>query len=214
MQKLAIIDCGSGNIRSCAKAAEQAAKDSNNEFQIIVADSADQVAHADRIILPGQGAFRTCMQALQAMPNMIATLDEVVIQKARPFFGICVGMQLLADCGYEHETTQGLSWLGGDVVALNPADKTYKIPHMGWNKLHSTGKHDLLPDDIDGEYVYFVHSYHLRPKSESDLLLVSDYGEPITAMVARDNIAGTQFHPEKSSAIGLSLLRQFLMWRP
>ncbi len=214
MQKLAIIDCGSGNIRSCAKAVEQAAIDSNDECQIIVADSADQIANADRIILPGQGAFRTCMQALQAMPNMIATLDEVVIQNARPFFGICVGMQLLADCGYEHETTQGLSWLGGDVIALEPSDKNYKIPHMGWNKLNSKGKHDLLPENIDGEYVYFVHSYHLRPKLESDLLLVSDYGESITAMVARDNIAGTQFHPEKSSAIGLALLRQFLIWRP
>ncbi len=214
MQIVAIIDCGSGNIRSCAKAVEFAAKDLNTEFNIIVADSAEQVASADRIILPGQGAFKTCMQALQSLPNMIATLDDVVIEKAQPFFGICVGMQLLADCGYEHETTQGLSWLGGDVVALEPDNKDLKIPHMGWNKLRSTGKHDLLPEDIDGEHVYFVHSYHLRPKLESDLLLVSDYGEAITAMVARDNIAGTQFHPEKSSAVGLALLRQFLLWRP
>lgn len=213
MQKIVIIDCGSGNIRSCAKAVETAAKNSANEFSVIIANSAEIAKNADRIILPGQGAFRTCMKALEAMPNMIETLEEIVIKKARPFFGICVGMQLLADYGYEHETTQGLGWLGGDVVSLQPSNKNYKIPHMGWNKLKRKCEHTLLPKNIDGEYVYFVHSYHLRPKIESDLLLTCDYGETITSMVGRNNIVGTQFHPEKSSSTGLALLQQFLLWK-
>lgn len=212
MQKVVIIDCGSGNIRSCAKAFECAASGMRQEFRVEVGVSADSLFRADRIILPGQGAFRTCMQALRSMPDMVETLEEVVLRGGRPFLGICVGLQLLADYGYEHAVVRGLGWLGGSVEAL-AGGGNYKIPHMGWNVLRVVNSHALLPSSIEGEYVYFVHTYQLRVGAPQQLLLSCDYGEAITAMAVQDNFAGVQFHPEKSGRVGLSLLRNFLDWR-
>lgn len=212
MQNIVIIDCGSGNIFSCAKAVERVASDVSFEVRVEIATSSSDIIGADRIILPGQGAFRTCMEGLRSITDMVEHLDDLVRVRGRPFFGICVGMQLLAGWGYEHEKVSGLGWIEGDVVGIEPEDRRYKIPHMGWNRLQVRGEHALLSDNMDGSYVYFVHSYHLRASRREDLLLTCDYGGEITAMVGRDNFAGTQFHPEKSSDVGLSLLRQFLLW--
>jgi imidazole glycerol-phosphate synthase subunit HisH len=214
---VAIIDYGSGNLHSAAKAVERAARESGNEQPIHVTSDPDLVRKADRIVLPGVGAFADCRRGLDSVPGMVEALTEAVKAGGKPFLGICVGMQLLATRGLEHETAFGLDWIHGDVTAIRPADASLKIPHMGWNVLHKQREHPLL-DDIplgpNGLHAYFVHSYALQPADIADVVAVTDYGGPVTAIVARDNVAGTQFHPEKSQTLGLALLANFLRWRP
>ena len=172
------------------------------------------VKDAERIVLPGVGAFGDCMNGLQAVPGMTQALREKVLKQGPPFLGICIGMQLLAAVGREFGTQRGLGWIAGEVVKIAPADPTLKIPHMGWNQLKLTRPHPLLAGIENGAHAYFVHSYHFVPTLPDDLLATTDYGGTLTAMVGDQNIAGTQFHPEKSQAVGLKLLTNFLAWRP
>jgi len=216
-QSVAIIDYGSGNLHSAAKAFERAATESGIASTIHVTSDTEVVRAADRIVLPGVGAFADCRRGLDAVPGMVQTLEEVVRAKGRPFLGICVGMQLLASRGLEYTTTEGLGWIPGDVALIQPDDQSLKIPHMGWNTLHRQDDHALL-DGIEtgpqGLHAYFVHSYALTPQRPQDVLALTDHGGPVTAMVARGNIAGTQFHPEKSQKLGLKLIANFLGWKP
>ncbi|WP_029351718.1 imidazole glycerol phosphate synthase subunit HisH [Bosea sp. 117] len=215
--KVALIDYGSGNLHSAGKALERAAREGGTGATILVTDDPEAVRGADRIVLPGVGAYADCRRGLDAVPGMVDALTEVVRGKGRPFLGICVGLQLMAERGLEHGVTEGLGWIAGDVVKLAPADPDLKIPHMGWNSLETRRDHPLLagiPTGPDGLDAYFVHSYHLAAAAEADVVAVSDYGAPVTAMVARDNLAGTQFHPEKSQRLGLALLANFLTWTP
>lgn len=227
MQTVAIIDYGSGNLHSAAKALERAARDCPIETRVVVTARAEDVARADRIVLPGVGAFADCKAGLMAVPGLRATLERKVIEGATPFLGICVGMQLLATRGLEFTVTEGLGWIPGEVRAITPSDGSLKIPHMGWNTLTvpdggetagaSVTPHPLLAGIVTGErgqHAYFVHSYHLVADSDATIGATTDYGGPITAFVARATIAGTQFHPEKSQALGLRLLSNFLSWRP
>ena len=214
---VAVIDYGSGNLHSAAKALERAARESGLNETIEVTRDPEKVRRADRVVLPGVGAFADCKAGLVAVPGMIAAMSEAVHGRGRPFFGICVGMQLLAERGRENAVTEGLGWIKGEVDKIAPRDKTLKIPHMGWNTLEPKRAHPLF-DGIglgaDGPHAYFVHSYQLTPAEPGDLLAASDYGGPITAAVARGNIAGSQFHPEKSQKLGLALLANFLKWKP
>lgn len=219
---VAIIDYGSGNLRSAAKSLERAAAEAGGG-PVVVTDDPAAVRRADRVVLPGVGAFADCRRGLFAVPGMVEALEETVIHAARPFLGICVGMQLMATRGLEHGEHQGFGWIPGDVMALEPAPQSglegseapLKVPHMGWNDLHLCDKaHPLVAGFGETPYVYFVHSYHLRPTHEAQLLATVDYGGPVTALVGRDNLAGTQFHPEKSQKVGLRLLANFLRWRP
>lgn len=216
METVAIIDYGSGNLRSAAKAFERMARENGLECKIVVTEAPDIVAHADRVVLPGVGAFRDCRKGLEARSGMIEALEEVVRVKARPFLGICVGMQLMATRGLEHGMTYGFGWIPGDVVAIEPDDAALKIPHMGWNELEiAKPAHPLLSGLGDSPpHAYFVHSYHLAADHPEDVLARVDYGGPITAAVGRDNMIGTQFHPEKSQATGLALISAFLGWTP
>ena len=213
----AIIDYGSGNLRSAAKAFERAAAESGSGERILVTSNAEAVRAADRIVLPGVGAFADCRRGVDAVDGMLEALNEAVRNKARPFFGICVGMQLMATRGKEHVTTEGFNWVSGDVEKITPRDESLKIPHMGWNTLTAIEPHPLL-DGIavgpQGLHAYFVHSYHLKPADRSCLLAEADYGGPLTAIVGRDTIVGTQFHPEKSQRFGLALISNFLKWKP
>jgi glutamine amidotransferase len=175
------------------------------------------VRRADRVVLPGVGAFADCRRGLDNIPGMVEAMTEVVREKGRPFFGICVGMQLMATRGLEYETTAGLDWISGDVKPIKPEDAALKIPHMGWNTLHAQREHPILdgvPTGPQGLHAYFVHSYALDPANMNDVVAVSDYGGPLTAVVAKDNMAGTQFHPEKSQTLGLKLIANFLRWQP
>jgi glutamine amidotransferase len=217
MQHVAIIDYGSGNLHSAAKAFERATRDSGSESRIVVTADPDVVRVADRVVLPGVGAFADCRRGLEAVPGLHETLEDVVRGKGRPFLGICVGMQLLATRGLEHGVTEGLGWIAGEVRAIEPKDATLKIPHMGWNTLTVTRDHALLaglPTGPQGLHAYFVHSYHFVPESRADVVAETEYGGPVTALVAHGNIAGTQFHPEKSQALGLGLIANFLKWMP
>jgi len=214
---VAIVDYGSGNLHSAAKAFERAAKDSGSGERIIVTADPDTVADADRIVLPGVGAFADCRRGLDAVDGMVSALEEAVRRKGRPFFGICVGMQLLAERGREYEVTEGLGWIAGEVDRIAPGDPRLKIPHMGWNTLNVMRAHPLLdglPLGPEGRHAYFVHSYQLNPAERGDLVADAEYGGPVTAIVARDNIFGTQFHPEKSQRFGLALIANFLKWKP
>ncbi|HEY8380858.1 MAG TPA: imidazole glycerol phosphate synthase subunit HisH [Microvirga sp.] len=214
---VAIIDYGSGNLHSAAKAIERAAREAGLDESIAVTSDPEAVRRADRIVLPGVGAFADCRRGLDAVPGMVEALEETVRRKGRPFCGVCVGMQLMATRGLEYETTAGLDWIRGDVKAIRPDDPSLKIPHMGWNTLHPQRDHPVLEGidtGPDGLHAYFVHSYALQPAEMSDVVAVSSYGGPITAIVARDNLIGTQFHPEKSQTLGLKLLANFLKWRP
>jgi glutamine amidotransferase len=217
MQRVAIIDYGSGNLHSAAKAFERAAHEGGSRASVsVTADPADVLA-ADRIVLPGVGAFADCRAGLDSVPGMVEALEETVRRKGRPFLGICVGAQLMAERGLEFRVTQGLGWIKGDVKAIEPRDPTLKIPHMGWNTLSIINDHPLLAGIAtgpDGLHAYFVHSFHLVTPDRAALVAESDYGGPVTAMVAKDNLAGTQFHPEKSQTLGLGLIANFLMWRP
>jgi len=214
---VAIVDYGSGNLHSAAKAFERAAQDAGLGQPIIVTQDPAVVARADRVVLPGVGAFADCRRGLDAVDGMVAALEEAVRRKARPFFGICVGMQLLAERGREYEVTEGLGWIAGEVDRITPSDPHLKIPHMGWNTLNVAKPHPLLdglPLGPNGLHAYFVHSYQLRPAKHDDLVADADYGGSVTAIVARDNIFGTQFHPEKSQRFGLALIANFLRWTP
>jgi glutamine amidotransferase len=211
---VAIVDCGSGNLRSAAKAFERAAAENGISAEIEVTSAPEAVAAADRIVLPGVGAFADCRRGLIAVPGLEEALHEAVIGHARPFLGICIGMQLMADRGREFETTEGLGWIGGEVVTIEPRDPALKIPHMGWNEIEARAPHPLLAGLAGGAHVYFVHSYHFRLAEPADLIAVTDYGGPLTAITGRDNIAGTQFHPEKSQEAGLRLIGNFLRWCP
>jgi glutamine amidotransferase len=212
---VAIIDYGSGNLRSAAKAFERAARDSGLSVEIRVTSEPEQVRSADRVVLPGVGAFADCKAGLTALPGMTATLEEFAIGSGRPFLGICVGMQLMAGVGREHGDHPGFGWIPGEVVALAPADPRLKIPHMGWNDLAllETG-HPLLDGLSQGAEVYFVHSYRMVPDDPAHILATADYGGPLPAIIGRDNIVGTQFHPEKSQSAGLRLISNFLNWQP
>ncbi|MGY6709941.1 MAG: imidazole glycerol phosphate synthase subunit HisH [Rhizobiaceae bacterium] len=217
MTRVAIIDYGSGNLRSAVKAFERAARDNGIAADILLTDKAEDVVAADRIVLPGVGAFADCRAGLNAVPGMVEALEETVRGKGRPFLGICVGMQLLAGRGLEKTVTEGLGWVQGDVREMTPSDPDLKIPQIGWNTIHVKHSHVLL-DGIttgeDGLHAYFVHSYQLDAARDDDVVAVTDYGGPVTAIVGRDNIAGTQFHPEKSQALGLALIANFLTWKP
>ena len=217
MQRVVIIDYGSGNLHSAHKAFERAALETEADAQILVSSRIEDVRAADRIVLPGVGAYADCRRGLDAVPGMTETLQKVVVEEGRPFLGICVGMQLMATRGLEFGETAGLGWIAGDVTAIEPSDPALKIPHMGWNALTVINDHALLagiPTGPNGLHAYFVHSFHLAPADRSVLVAETDYGGPVTAMVARDNMAGTQFHPEKSQALGLKLIGNFLKWRP
>jgi len=211
---VALIDYGSGNLRSAEKALQRVAAESATGQNILVTSDADVVAKAERIVLPGVGAFADCMNGLNAVPGMVDALKDAVLKRGVPFLGICVGMQLLADVGREFGDHPGLGWIGGEVVKIAPRDPSLKIPHMGWNELKIARPHPLLANIPAGGHTYFVHSYHFRAKDPADVLATTDYGETLTAMIGRDNIAGTQFHPEKSQAVGLTLLGNFLKWSP
>jgi len=214
---VAIIDYGSGNLHSAHKAFERAASESGIGGDIIVTSDPELVRAADRIVLPGVGAYADCRRGLDAVPGMVEAMTEAVHGKGRPFLGICVGMQLLADRGLEHLITPGLGWIGGDVVEIVPDDRALKIPHMGWNTLDQGQEHALLagiPTGADGWHAYFVHSFHLQPSTPNTVVATTNYGGKITALVAKGTVAGTQFHPEKSQKLGLALIANFLRWRP
>ena len=217
MSSVAIIDYGSGNLHSAAKAFELAAREGGAGSRIIVTSRPDDVRKADRIVLPGVGAFQDCRDGLRAVTGMWETLEDVVLRRGRPFLGICVGMQLMASRGLEHDVSEGLGWIPGDVVRIDPGDPACKIPHMGWNTLDPKRPHPLLNGLALGEqgfHAYFVHSYHLKPSDPAHLVATTRHGVEVTAMVARDNMVGTQFHPEKSQTLGLALIANFLDWRP
>jgi glutamine amidotransferase len=214
---VAIIDYGSGNLHSAAKAFERAAREEGLGESIVVTRDPEKVARADRVVLPGVGAFADCRRGLDAVDGMVEALNESVRERGRPFLGICVGMQLMAERGREYEVTQGLGWIPGDVERIAPTDADLKIPHMGWNTLDARRPHPVL-DGIAlgplGLHAYFVHSFQLRPTVRSDLIAEADYGGPVTAVVGRGTMVGTQFHPEKSQRLGLRLLANFMKWKP
>ena len=214
---VAIVDYGSGNLHSAAKAFERAARESGHDQPIVVTRDPDAVRKADRVVLPGVGAFADCRHGLDAVPGMVEALEDTVRRKGRPFLGICVGMQLMAERGREYVVTEGLGWIRGEVDKIAPSDPSLKIPHMGWNTLATQGSHKLLdgiPVGPDGLHAYFVHSYHLNAANEADVLARADYGGPVTAIVGKDTAIGTQFHPEKSQRFGLALISNFLKWKP
>lgn len=213
---IAIIDYGAGNLRSAAKAFELSVQRAGRPQSVTVTSDPEIVAGADRIVLPGDGAFRDCRSNLDAVSGMIEAID-MVIDAGRPFLGICVGMQLLADRGLEHGETDGLGRIPGEVVLIKPSDPSLKVPHMGWNTLDLRREHPLvdgIPVGLDGLHAFFLHAYELEPAEASDLIATADYGGEVTAIVARDNVAGTQFHPEKSQKLGMALIENFIRWKP
>lgn len=213
--KVAIVDYGSGNLRSAAKAFERAAREASISASIDVTGDVDVIARADRVVLPGVGAFRDCRDGLAGIDGMIEAISHAATVRQVPFFGICVGMQLMASVGREHGDTEGFGWIPGVVEPLAPNDPTLKIPHMGWNALQAPlAAHPVLQGIEAGAFVYFVHSFALAAEKAEHVLAKVDYGGPVTAMVGRDNIVGTQFHPEKSQAAGLTLIANFLKWEP
>ena len=214
---VAIVDYSSGNLHSAAKAFERAAHEAGLDQPITVTQDPAVVARADRVVLPGVGAFADCRRGLDAVSGMVDALEEAVRQRGQPFFGICVGMQLMAERGLEYEVKEGLGWIAGEVDRIAPKDPSLKIPHMGWNTLNVMRPHPLLAGlelGPNGRHAYFVHSYQLKPGNRADLIAEADYGGAVTAIVGRDNIVGTQFHPEKSQKLGLELIANFLKWTP
>ena len=214
MSRVALIDYGSGNLRSAEKALARAAREGATGHEIVVTNKPEDVIAAERVVLPGVGAFADCMRGVSSISGMVEALEEKIRVQGAPFLGICFGMQLLADVGREHGDHEGLGWIPGEVVRLEPSEHKLKIPHMGWNTLSLLQPHALFEGMADGTDVYFVHSYYLRPNKPEYILAATDYGGSIPAVVGRDNIVGTQFHPEKSQAVGLQLLERFLQWRP
>lgn len=216
-ETVAVVDYGSGNLRSAAKAFERAAAEANLDINVTVTADANAVRKADRIVLPGVGAFGDCRAGLAAVPGMMDALSEAVVTNGQPFFGICVGMQLMAKDGFEHGTHTGLGWVDGHVEAMRPTDRILKIPHMGWNTIELTEAgylHPVTRGIKADDHAYFVHSYHMNLNEAENLLGFTDYGGRVTAIIGKDNMIGTQFHPEKSQAVGLGLIRAFLEWRP
>jgi glutamine amidotransferase len=214
---VAIVDYGSGNLHSAAKAFERAARECGYGEPIVVTRDPDAVARAERIVLPGVGAFADCRRGLDAVSGMVDALNTRVRGQGRPFLGICVGMQLMAERGREYEVTQGLGWIPGEVDRITPSDPDLKIPHMGWNTLNQVRPHKLIegiPVGPQGLHAYFVHSFHLKTAERASLVAEADYGGPVTAIVGRDTAVGTQFHPEKSQRLGLKLIANFLQWKP
>ena len=215
--RVAIIDYGSGNLRSATKAFERAAREAGIAAEIELTADAERVRGADRIVLPGVGAYAACAAGLHAVEGRWEAVEEAAIARARPFLGICVGMQLMSERGLEKTVTRGLGWIAGDVKEIAPNDPALKIPQIGWNTIHVKQAHPLfdgIPTGENGLHAYFVHSYHLDASDPREVLATTDYGGPVTAAVARDNLAGTQFHPEKSQALGLALIANFLRWKP
>ena len=215
--RVVVVDYGAGNLHSATKALERVAHQGDFGATILQTSDADIVARADRVVLPGVGAFADCRRGLDAQSGMVAALNEAVHARGRPFLGICVGMQLLATRGLENEVCTGLDWIAGEVAAITPDDAALKIPHMGWNTLDVRRPHALLagiPTGADGWHAYFVHSYGFRPALADDVVANTDYGGAIPAIIGRGTIVGTQFHPEKSQALGLALLANFLRWAP
>lgn len=213
----AIVDYGSGNLHSAAKAFERVANEYALRTRIEVTRDPTDIVRAERIVLPGVGAFRDCRDGLQAVPGMWDALREAVEHRAQPFLGICVGMQLMAHRGLENGETPGFGWIAGDVVRIAPKDPRAKIPHMGWNTLEAMRAHPLLAGltlGSAGFHAYFVHSYHFAPKTNETIIASSDYFGSVTAMAGRNNVVGTQFHPEKSQKLGLRLIANFLRWKP
>ena len=213
-ERVAIIDYGSGNLRSVQKAFERVVREHDLDADIILTPAAADVAHADRIVLPGVGAFAACSAGLNAASGMIAALEKIVLEKKRPFLGICVGMQLLATRGLEFGETSGLGWIPGDVKKLAPADPSLSVPHMGWNAVSSSATHPVMDAVALPQEFYFANSFHFDVENDNDLIAVCDHGGAIAAAVARDNIVGVQFHPEKSQRAGLALIHAFLTWTP
>ncbi|USG61162.1 imidazole glycerol phosphate synthase subunit HisH [Sneathiella marina] len=209
-----IIDYGSGNLRSAAKAFERSVSEADLDMEIVVTRDPSRVRHADRIVLPGVGAFKACKSGLNAVRGMEEALVDAVIEKGRPFFGICVGMQLMATRGIEYGVTEGFDWIAGDVVKLAPTDPSLKIPHMGWNELSLQSTHPLFDGMENGQHTYFVHSYQMTTANPGHVLARVEYGGDVTAIIGRDNMIGTQFHPEKSQETGLTLITNFLKWKP
>ncbi|MBM7049173.1 MULTISPECIES: imidazole glycerol phosphate synthase subunit HisH [Rhizobium] len=215
--RVAIIDYGSGNLRSATKAFERAAREAGIDADIDLTDDAERVATADRIVLPGVGAYADCRRGLDAVSGMAEAVIDVVEHKGRPFLGICVGMQLMSSRGLEKTITEGFGWIKGDVKEMTPSDPSLKIPQIGWNTLdirHPHALFDGIPTGPDGLHAYFVHSYHLAADHGGDVIATTSYGGPMTAFVGRDNMAGSQFHPEKSQKLGLALIANFLRWKP
>lgn len=211
---VALIDYGSGNLRSAEKALARATHERATGHEIIITSDAARVARAERIVLPGVGAFGDCMRGLSGVRGMVEALRDAILKRDVPFLGICVGMQLLASIGREFGDHAGLGWIEGEVDRLSPGDPSLKIPHMGWNEIVVARPHQLFAGIASGAHAYFVHSYAMKPRDPAHVLATSDYGGAFTAAVGRDNIVGTQFHPEKSQAVGLTLLGNFLEWRP
>lgn len=211
-ETLAIIDYGCGNLRSVEKAVERAARESGLARHVCVTDHADEIAQADRLILPGVGAFAACMKGLSARNGVLEALEHAVLVAGRPFLGICVGMQLLAGRGEEFGGSDGLGWIPGAVVPLTHSSE-FRTPHMGWNAVVSTAPHPVF-DGLDGKAFYFAHSFHFECENDAHLFGVTDHGRPVAALIGRDNLLGVQFHPEKSQSAGLALLSQFLRWSP
>ena len=214
MSHVVLIDYGSGNLRSAEKALIEAAKRATPDVQILTTDDPEAVAKADRLVLPGVGAFAACMRALESRPGLIEAMSENARDKGRPFLGVCVGMQLLGSRGLEFGETRGLDWIPGEVRRMEPADAGLKVPHMGWNPLTDLAPHPLFAGEAEHPHMYFTHSFAFHPQDSSDVIARADHGGAFTAAVAHGNIAGVQFHPEKSQAAGLKLLANFLEWRP
>lgn len=215
--KIVVVDYGSGNLHSAQKAFERAAQDHEISAEVLVSGDPEQVTKADRIVLPGVGAFADCYQGLSTRSGLIQALEENVIERGRPFLGICVGMQLMSEWGLEKTKTPGLGWIKGMTCKIEPRSSSTKIPQIGWNTLEKAADHPLLsgiPLGNDGWHAYFVHSYHIAMEDEQQLVARCDYDCSVTAMVGKDNMVGTQFHPEKSQKLGLALIANFLRWTP
>jgi len=215
--KVAIVDYGSGNLRSAQKAFERAAAEAGVPADVTLATAPEEVLGADKIVLPGVGAFADCLAGIEAIAGMREAIEEVALMRARPFLGICVGMQLMATRGLEHGVHKGLGWIPGEVRPIEPTDARLKVPHMGWNELEVVQPHPVLLPLLEakhGRHAYFVHSYHFVPADSRHTLALTHYGSIITAAVGRDNLLGFQFHPEKSQKLGLQLIAEFLRWNP
>ncbi len=213
MSLTVLVDYDSGNLHSAEKAFQRMAAETG-AGEVIVSSRPEDVRRATRIVLPGDGAFPACRRALDAVSGLFAAIEEAVQREGRPFLGICIGMQMLATRGLEYGETPGFDWIGGEVLRIAPADPALKVPHMGWNDLQIARPHPVLEGVSTGDHAYFVHSWQFRTKSPEHLVASVDYAGPVTAIVARDNIVGTQFHPEKSAATGLRIIANFLNWRP
>lgn len=213
MQTAVLIDYGSGNLRSAEKALLRAARNGGDSVRVEVTADPDAIAAADRLVLPGVGAFAACMGALNERPGVVEAMNRAVKDRGVPFLGVCVGMQLLATRGLEFGETPGLDWISGEVRRLAPADPHLKVPHMGWNALATDHAHPLVEGIPEGAHMYFTHSFAFYPTEAADVVAWTEHGDRFAAAVARDNVAGVQFHPEKSQSAGLKLLQDFLEWR-